>query len=434
MANVYNWQIGREMSYPHEERHPQWQFAFVFNPNRCIGCQTCTMACKSTWTFSKGQELMWWNNVESKPYGGYPQHWDAKLLGMLEEANPGGQVWDAQEKDPDTKPYGTFEGMTIFEAAEKHPRPEYGPQQALGYLPTDDEWRAPNIHEDTAVGDHFQQQGKEAYGGEAALPEHKVWFFHLARICNHCTYPGCLASCPRNAIYKRPEDGVVLIDQSRCRGYRKCVEGCPYKKAMYRPTTRTSEKCIACYPRLEGKDETISPTGAPAETRCMAVCVGKIRLQGLVQIDKQGGWAEDPQNPLYYLVRERQIALPLYPQFGTEPNGFYIPPRWVNRGYLMQMFGPGVDAAIEQYSCPDRELLAVLQLFRASQQIIFRFEIEQGPKIGEIEVTMPDGKSKTQELFNDTVIGFNKLGEEIVRVTVEEPTFERPAEQHVNSI
>ena len=71
MADVFNWQLGRTMGYPHEERHPKWQFAFVFNPNRCIGCQTCTMACKSTWTFSKGQELMWWNNVESKPYGGY---------------------------------------------------------------------------------------------------------------------------------------------------------------------------------------------------------------------------------------------------------------------------------------------------------------------------------------------------------------------------
>jgi nitrate reductase beta subunit len=98
------------------------------------------------------------------------------------------------------------------------------------------------------------------------------------------------------------------------------------------------------------------------------------------------------------------------------------------------MFGPGVDDAIEQYSCPDRELLAVLQLFRANQQIVFRFEIEDGPKIGEIEVTMPNGTSKTQELYNDTVIGFNKLDEEVVRVTVEEPTFERPAEAHVNSI
>jgi nitrate reductase beta subunit len=431
MPEVYNWQIGRSMSYPHEERHPRWQFAFVFNPNRCIGCQTCTMACKSTWTFSKGQELMWWNNVETKPYGGYPQHWDAKLLAMLDEANPGGQVWNSSETDPEKKPYGVFEGMTIFDAAEKKPRPD-GAQRALGYLPTDDEWRSPNIHEDTATGNEFQKAGQ--FGGSAQLPEHKVWFFHLARICNHCTYPGCLASCPRNAIYKRPEDGVVLIDQSRCRGYRKCVEGCPYKKAMYRPTTRTSEKCIACYPRLEGKDPTISPTGAPAETRCMSACVGKIRLQGLVKIGDDGAWAEDASNPLWYLIRERQVALPLYPQFGTEPNGYYIPPRWAPRSYLTQMFGPGVQHAIEQYSCPDRELLAVLQLFRANRQIVFKFAIEEGPKIGEIEVTMPDGSTKVQELFNDTVLGFNNRGEEVVRITVEEPTFERPAAAHVNSI
>ena len=431
MASVYNWQLGREMSYPLAEHHPKWQFAFVFNPNRCIGCQTCTMSCKSTWTFSKGQELMWWNNVESKPYGGYPQHWDAKLLSMLETANPGGQVWDPSTAEPERKPYGTFEGMTIFEAAQKKPGPD-GPQQALGYLPTDDEWRSPNIHEDTATGGTSVRP--EQYGGSAQLPEHKVWFFHLARICNHCTYPGCLGSCPRNAIYKRPEDGIVLIDQSRCRGYRKCVEGCPYKKAMYRPTTGTSEKCIGCYPRIEGKDPTISPTGAPAETRCMAVCVGKIRMQGLVKIGDDGVWAKDPTNPLYYMIRERKVALPLYPQFGTEPNGYYIPPRWVPRGYLTQMFGPGVQHAIEQYSCPDRELLAVLQLFRASQQILFRFEIKKGPKVAELQVTMPDGSSKTQEIFNDTVLGYNKLDEEVVRVTVEEPTFERPAAQHVNSI
>ncbi len=431
MPTVYNWQIGREMSYPHEERHPKWQFAFVFNPNRCIGCQTCTMACKSTWTFSKGQELMWWNNVESKPHGGYPQNWDQKLLNMLEKVNPGKQVWRRRDAEPDKKPYGTFRGLTIFEAAEKHPGPE-GPQAALGYLPTDDEWRHPNIHEDTASGGPFKEDGQ--FGASVELPEHKVWFFHLARICNHCTYPGCLGSCPRNAIYKRPEDGIVLVDESRCRGYRKCVEGCPYKKAMYRPSTRTTEKCIGCFPRLEGKDNDVSPTGAPAETRCMAACVGKIRMQGLVRMAEDGTWAEDPTNPLCFLIRERQVALPLYPQFGTEPNGFYIPPRWVPRNYLIQMFGPGVDQAIEQYTCPDRELLAVLQLFRANRQIIFRFEIEKGKKVAELEVTMPSGESKTQEIFNDTVIGYNKFNEEVVRTTIEEPTFERPAALHVNSI
>ena len=103
MTEVYNWQLGRSMGYPYEAHYPEWQFAFVFNPNRCIGCQTCTMACKSTWTFSKGQELFWWNNVESKPFGGYPQNWDSKLLNMLEQANPGKQVWNISEKAPDIK-------------------------------------------------------------------------------------------------------------------------------------------------------------------------------------------------------------------------------------------------------------------------------------------------------------------------------------------
>jgi nitrate reductase beta subunit len=132
-------------------------------------------------------------------------------------------------------------------------------------------------------------------------------------------------------------------------------------------------------------------------------------------------------------VRERQIALPLYPQFGTEPNGYYIPPRWAPRPYLQQMFGPGVEHALDQYCCPDRELLAVLQLFRAAQQIIFKFEIEKGDKIAEIETTLPNGEKKMQEIFNDTVIGYNKPGKEVVRITVEEPTFER-SKEHLNSI
>jgi nitrate reductase beta subunit len=428
MANVYNWQLGREMSYPHEEAHPQWQFAFVFNINRCIACQTCTMACKSTWTFAKGQEFMWWNNVESKPYGGYPQNWDAKLLAMLEKENPNGQVWKGKKKAPEY-PYGEFKGKTIFEAAKNHLSND-GSMRALGYLPTEEEWQSPNIHEETAAG---KIREKDQWGYSAELPEHRVWFFYLQRLCNHCSYPACLAACPRNAIYKRPEDGIVLIDQERCRGYRKCVQACPYKKPMYNSTTRISEKCIACFPRIEGKDKVLSPDEAPLETRCMSACVGKIRLQGLVKKTDQGKWTKNPDNPIYFLVRERKVALPLYPQFGTEPNGYYIPPRWVPRNYLTQMFGPGVGDAIEQYSSPDRELLAVLQLFRATQQVIFKFKIKKGKKVAEVENTLPSGKKVAQEIFNDTIMGYNKLGKEVVSITVEEPTFER-SKNHVNSI
>lgn len=416
MPKVKNWQLNREMDYPYEGAYPDRQFAFVFNINRCIACQTCTMACKSTWTFSKGQEQMWWANVETKPYGGYPQFWDAKILKLLEEANPGKQNWRKRNGKY------RFEGKTIFEAIKRRLLPNSS--RVLGYLPEDHEWNSPNIYEDNPHGklgkvDELDKEGVE-------LPTHKTWFFYLARICNHCSYPACLAACPREAIYKRPEDGIVLIDQEKCRGYRKCVEACPYKKAMYRGNTRITEKCVGCYPRVEGTDP--ESEGTPMETRCMAACIGQMRMQGLVKMNSDGTWTKDRSNPLYYMVHEAKVALPLYPQFGTSPNGYYIPPRWVPRKYLKQMFGPGVDQAIENYMNPSRELLAVLQLFRRSNRIIFSYEFEKGPKIYEGTI-----RGKPVNIYNDTVIAYGKDGTELFRTTIDEPVYERPR-KYANSI
>jgi Fe-S-cluster-containing dehydrogenase component len=285
---------------------------------------------------------MWWNNVETKPYGGYPQFYDVKITQLIEQVNPGGQVWNVRVGRKHHAPYGVFEGMTIFDAGAK-----VG-QAAIGYIPTDQEWRFVNIYEDTATSMRALVEGIDKTGFSrdepwkmtgSSLPEHETFFFYLQRICNHCTYPGCLAACPRKAIYKRPEDGIVLIDQNRCRGYKKCVEQCPFKKPMYRGTTRVSEKCIACYPRIEGKDPLTG--GEPMETRCMAACVGKIRMQSLVRIGEDGLWAEDRWHPLYYAIRVEQVALPLYPQWGTEPNGFYIPPRPFSAGLRAADVRPG---------------------------------------------------------------------------------------------
>jgi nitrate reductase beta subunit len=421
MTSVHNWQLGREMAYPYAAAYPERQFAFVFNINRCIACQSCTMACKSTWTFSKGQEQMWWANVESKPYGGYPMFWDVKALQLLDRANPEGRGWTGTPTGEPKGPYGRFEGRTIFEA-EQMLTPDSA--RVLGYLPPDEEWNSPNLYEDNPVGPPGKPFTWHQTGVE--LPQHDTWFFYLARICNHCTYPACLAACPRKAIYKRPEDGIVLIDQKECRGYRKCVEACPYKKSMYRGNTRVSEKCVACYPRVEGRDPESG--GKPMETRCMAACIGQIRLQGLVKVGADGAWVEDRYHPLYYLVHVAKVALPLYPQFGTAPNGYYIPPRWVPRPYLRQMFGPGVDQAIERYESPDRELLAVLQLFRRSNLIIYRYEVKEGPKV--YEGTL---RGRRVTVHNDTVIAYGRDGAELFRTTVEEPIHVRPA-AHANSI
>ncbi len=360
MALVENWQLRRKMQYKYDDTRPKRQIGFVFDINRCIGCQTCTMACKSTWAFSKGQEYMWWNNVETKPYGGYPQHWDTKLL-----VQHGAQQWRGDE----------FAGKTIFEKDDGELRDE-----PVGYIPDVAEWRFPNIYEDTATG--FAKKG-------LSLPIHQDFFFYMQRICNHCTYPGCVAACPRKAIYKRPEDGIVLVDQDRCRGYQECVAGCPYKKSLFNTHTSKAEKCIACYPRVENNEIP----------RCVAACVGHIRLSGWISLPGEAR----PDNPIDYLVHIRKVALPLYPQFGTEPNVYYIPPRWVPRNHLLQTFGPGSQKAIDVRMDADPELFAVLKLFGATTGTIERFSIE-----------------------GDSVIGFGADGKTVIEMPLEEPFYERP--------
>lgn len=352
MPKVNNWQIGREMEYPYEGKRPKRQAAYIFDTNKCIACQTCTAACKTTWTSGQGQENMFWNNVESKPYGFYPKAWDVKLLKNL------GQ-----------------NGNTVFES------PPPG-ERVTGYLPAYEDYANPNLGEDEIFG--LIEKGAFFSG------IHNAWMFYLARICNHCTYPACLAACPRKAIYKREEDGIVLVDQTRCRGYKECVKACPYKKVFFNMITRTSEKCIACYPLLEKGEQP----------RCVQTCIGKIRLMGW--LSKPG--EENPDNPIDYIVRIKKVALPLYPQSGTEPNVYYIPPVHVPREFLLQMFGTGVDQAIQIYRAVrgDKKLLAAFLLFGNTPKIITRF-------------------SYTEE----EAIGFNEKGEEVVRVPFREPFFER---------
>lgn len=362
MARVYNWQLGREMSYWYPESRPKRQFAAVFDTNKCIACQTCTLACKTTWTSGKGQEYMLWNNVETKPYGSYPLAYDVKLLEMLN-----GQEWEGTK----------YAGRTIFEAAPAGER-------VLGWRPEDQDYSYPNTGEDDCAG-------QVDHGAMISLP-HMNWFFYLARICNHCTYPACLASCPRGSIYKRAEDGIVLVDQGRCRGYQECVRGCPYKKVFYNPMTGTSEKCIACFPKIE---QGIQP-------QCFVNCIGKIRL---------AGWLSTPDraradNPLDYLVHIKKVALPLFPQFGLEPNVYYIPPVHAPASFNRQLFGPRAAQAVETYrnAKNDLDLAGLLCLFGSSEMVLSRFQ-RQG----------------------ETVTGSGANGAAAVRVPLNEPVFTRPA-------
>lgn len=360
MRKVYNWQLGRNAAYIYPQSRPKKQWAIIFDLNKCISCQTCSLACKTTWTSGKGQEYMFWNNVETKPYGGYPIGWDIGILAKL-----GFQEWEGDK----------YIGKTLFEAAEKD-------EKILQHLSEDEDWAHPNLGEDEVAA--------TVNKGDWITMPHRIWMFYLPRTCAHCTYPACLSACPRKAIYKREEDGIVLVDQSRCRGYRECVRSCPYKKTMFNVETRISEKCIGCYPKIE-KGEM---------TQCVTNCIGKIRLNGFVSTP------DKPQkdNPMDYLIHERKIALPLYPQFGTEPNCYYIPPIHVPLPYLEQMFGPGSGKAIEAYknAKDDLTLKGLLVLIGSMERMLGSFKVDK-----------------------DIARGYDEKGSEVVKVPITEPMYIR---------
>jgi nitrate reductase beta subunit len=352
------------------------QVSMVFHLDKCIGCHTCSVACKNIWTDRKGAEYMWWNNVETKPGTGYPTLWEdqEKYKGGFEK-NKEELRLKLQSKlgalgnifynpylptvDDYYEPW-TYEYENLFNAPEgddqptaraislitgKHMEIEAGPNwdDDLGGSPV---YAAndPNLEELTEPQRRALEQLE------------RMVFFYVPRICNHCLNPGCVAACPARAIYKRGEDGIVLIRQDKCRAWRMCISGCPYKKTYYNWASGKSEKCILCYPRLESGQ-------APA---CFHSCVGRIRYLGVLLydadrihevasapdeqlVDAQRDIIQDPfdpkvitaakdsgvsdamidsaqKSPIYKFVKKWKLALPLHAEFRTLPMLFYVPP------------------------------------------------------------------------------------------------------------
>ncbi len=261
------------------------QIRMVADLNKCLGCHTCTMACKTMWTDrNKGQMHMYWNNVETQPGMGYPKNYEMQ-----------GGWFNVSDR-------GNIPLPTINES--------YGTPWEYNYghvLKTDGKDASASVlapSPDPSGSDIYASNWDEDVGA-GTFPN--SYYFYLPRICNHCTDPPCVDACPRQAVYKREEDGIVLVDQTRCRGYRYCIKGCPYKKIYYNPEEKVSQKCIFCYPRIEEHKGNF----------CATQCVGRIH---------HVGYAEDTSSSVYKLINKWKVALRLHPEFKTEPNVFYIPP------------------------------------------------------------------------------------------------------------
>ncbi len=352
------------------------QISMVFHLDKCIGCHTCSIACKNIWTDRKGTEYMWWNNVETKPGTGYPSKWEdqEKYQGGWKKSNgklklkstgKGKLIFNIfhNPHQPGMDDYyepWTYKYDELFNAPEGDDQPTAKPISMVTGKYIDIE-AGPNWDDDLSGSPVYAKNDPNF----SALTEEqkaqlfaieRLVFFYFPRICNHCLNPACVGSCPSGALYKRGEDGIVLIDQERCRGWRSCVAACPYKKSYYNWTTGKSEKCILCFPRIESGQ-------APA---CFHSCVGRIRYLGVLLYDadkieetakkdnkelvdahrdmildpndpevieaaRKNGIKDDiiktaQQSPVYKFVKEWKMALPPHIEFRTMPMLFYVPP------------------------------------------------------------------------------------------------------------
>ncbi len=297
----------------------QRQLAMVFDLNKCLGCQSCTGACKTQWTSELGMEAQWWNVVNTMPGRGTPRDvfehgggYDGDGLpipGRFPSGREFGEAWGFDHVNVYSSPAGAKKPMQPLEHDGESP--------SCG----------PNWDEDMGGGEYPHS-----------------YFFYLQQICANCNKPACLEACPRTAVYKRTEDGIVLIDEERCHGYRFCAEACPYKRVYFNQQRYVAQKCISCFPRLEAGV-------APA---CVRQCPGRIRH--IDYLDNQDGH-------IHKLVNEWKVALPLRPDLGVEPNVYYVPPlsplafkedgefdhdeSRIPMDYLREMFGPDVGHALE---------------------------------------------------------------------------------------
>jgi len=349
------------------------QLMMVMALDKCLGCHTCSVTCKQAWTDRDGAEYMWFNNVETKPGAGYPRRWEDqdrwqggwRLDGKGRLAlRAGGRLkklatifgnFDMPLIDDYYEPW-TYDYANLITAPSGPTSPVITPRSRLTGKPMDLEW-GPNWEDNLAGTLPPDDPGVRGLEDEVLQRYEQVFMFYLPRICNHCVNPSCAASCPSGALYKREEDGVVLVDQDKCRGWRFCVSGCPYKKVYFNHLSGKAEKCIFCYPVTENGKPTV----------CSETCVGRLRANGVVLYDLDAvtaaaettrtvdlvetqrellldphdarvraaaeasgvphDWIEAARrSPVYALAKELRVALPLHPEYRTLPMVWYVPP------------------------------------------------------------------------------------------------------------
>ena len=138
---------------------------------------------------------------------------------------------------------------------------------------------------------------------------------HFPMSCMHCEDADCVTVCPTGASYKRPEDGIVLVDQDKCMGCNYCAWACPYGARELDREDGVMKKCTLCTDRIY--DESL-----PEDERqpaCVMTCPAHARFFGDF---------DDPESEVSQLTRDRR-GKQLMPELGYKPTNTYLPPREV---------------------------------------------------------------------------------------------------------
>ena len=103
---------------------------------------------------------------------------------------------------------------------------------------------------------------------EGATSSHDVEMYYLPVSCQHCDNPECVSVCPTGASYKR-DDGVVLVDHSKCIGCQYCVMACPYGVRAYDTSKDKGgiEKCTMCAHLIDKGEKPACVKHCPGQAR-----------------------------------------------------------------------------------------------------------------------------------------------------------------------
>ncbi len=104
--------------------------------------------------------------------------------------------------------------------------------------------------------------------------------------CMHCADPECVKACPVKAIEKRPDDGVVVVDKSKCIGCRACEKECAFGAPQFGKDGKM-QKCDLCLQRVElSKDAPPCVETCPTKALQLAKLDGKEKKSAEAQIQK----------------------------------------------------------------------------------------------------------------------------------------------------